>query len=99
MLNHLPWLLLGSQPGDSRSASGVSEQGLSAARGLARELPCAAEYLRIADCPAFLFHPHQSTPSSGTPWVWYAPTLNGHPDASHAWMFRRLLERSIAIAG
>lgn len=37
---------------------------------------------------------------SGRPWVWYAPTLGGqHPDATEAWMFDRLGERGIAIAG
>jgi hypothetical protein len=71
---------------------------LPSARALAREIPCRAELLEIAGRPAFLFFPEAPAPRPA-PWVWYAPTLDGHPDPSHVWMFRRFLERGIAIAG
>jgi len=72
---------------------------LTAARSLAGELPCEAAFLEVAARPAFLFRPRVSVPPSPLPWVWYAPTLDGHPDESHAWMFRQLLEQGIAVAG
>lgn len=33
------------------------------------------------------------------PWVWYAPTLPRHPDPSHTWYIKNLIEEGISIAG
>jgi hypothetical protein len=71
---------------------------LPSARALARDIPCRAEFLEVEGRPAFVFLPEAPAPRPA-PWVWYAPTLDGHPDPSHGWMFRRFLERGIAIAG
>ena len=38
-------------------------------------------------------------PAKGQPWVWYAPTLNRHPDPSHTWYFKQLLAKGISVAG
>jgi len=72
-------------------------RGLAAARKLAATLPCRMRVFAVDGRPAFLMEPKQAV--APTPWVWYAPTLNGHPDPSHAWMFRQWLEKGIAIAG
>lgn len=33
------------------------------------------------------------------PWVWYAPTIDGNPPASANWLFQKLIENGVAIAG
>ena len=72
-------------------------RGLTAARRLAAKLPCRLRVFRAAGREAFVMLPKQApTP---TPWVWYAPTMNGHPDPSHTWMFTRWLAKGIAVAG
>lgn len=44
--------------------------------------------------------PKEKPKSGPIPWVWYAPTLgNGLPGRHEAWMFNRLHEKGIAIAG
>jgi Prolyl oligopeptidase family len=40
-----------------------------------------------------------SRPSAGRPWVWFAPVLQGQPNVHHAFLFRSLLARGIAVAG
>ncbi len=48
----------------------------------------------------FVILPETSAGDGPMPWIWYAPTLIGqHPDESHAWMFRQLLDKGFAIAG
>ncbi|MBN1422578.1 MAG: prolyl oligopeptidase family serine peptidase [Planctomycetes bacterium] len=76
----------------------AAPNALPSARALARDLPCRAEFLEIEGRPAFLYLP-ETVRRRPIPWVWYAPTLPGHPDPSHAWMFRQFLARGIAIAG
>ncbi len=38
-------------------------------------------------------------PNRPVPWVWYAPTLPGLPEAREKWMFERFLAAGIAVAG
>jgi dipeptidyl aminopeptidase/acylaminoacyl peptidase len=38
-------------------------------------------------------------PAKGMPWVWYAPTLPRHPDRSHTWYIKQLLEKGVSVAG
>jgi len=33
------------------------------------------------------------------PWVWYAPTIGSHPNASNEWILRKLLERGFCVCG
>ncbi|MFN5559474.1 MAG: alpha/beta hydrolase family protein, partial [Opitutaceae bacterium] len=50
--------------------------------------------------PAFIIPAKAKARREGrTPWVWYAPTLRGLPDKEEQWLFTRLTEAGIAIAG
>ena len=63
-----------------------------------KRLPLKGEVFVIQDRPAFLILPEK--PKEGPiPWVWYAPTLRGLPGGEEKWMFERLLQAGIAIAG
>lgn len=54
----------------------------------------------LGESKGFLIQPTKSAADGSHPWVWYAPTFIGrHPDDSHNWMARRLLEAGFAIAG
>ena len=56
------------------------------------------EVFAVGDRKAFLRRP--ARPAGGGPWVWYAPTLFGNvPNQSNEWLFTRLLDRGIAVAG
>ena len=56
------------------------------------------EIFAVGDRKAFLRRP--ARPAAGGPWVWYAPTLFGNvPNQSNEWLFARLLDRGIAVAG
>jgi len=63
-------------------------------------LTCRGEFFHVQGCPAFLMLPATTDSDRKGPWVWYAPAFSGLlPDASHAWMFSRFLDKGIAIAG
>lgn len=54
----------------------------------------------LGESKGFLIQPTKPVADGSHPWVWYAPTFIGrHPDDSHKWMARRLLEAGFAIAG
>ena len=54
----------------------------------------------LNDRNAFLMEPEKPAYSEhGKPWVIYAPTLNGYPDAAETWMHQQLLNAGVAIAG
>jgi len=60
----------------------------------------------IPEIPYFRFHNHQAfilkptNAKSVIPWVWYAPTFAGRlPNQANYWLFERLLDNGIAIAG
>lgn len=49
--------------------------------------------------PAFVIEP-SAVVAHSRPWVWYAPTLGSTlPGEKEVWMFRRLLDSNVAIAG
>jgi pimeloyl-ACP methyl ester carboxylesterase len=63
-------------------------------------LPIAGETFLVDDLTAFVIPAKTTAPSEGrTPWVWDAPTLHGLPDQEEQWLFTRLTEAGIAIAG
>ena len=48
----------------------------------------------------FIILPAKDPADGARPWVWYAPTFIGaHPDPSHAWMARQLLDAGFSICG
>lgn len=53
----------------------------------------------VAGRPGFVLLPEASLRRIPQPWVFYAPTLRGLPDLHEQWLFTRLLESGIAIAG
>ncbi len=63
-------------------------------------LPIPGETFLVEGRTAFVIPAQSKVPSAGrTPWVWYAPTLRGLPDKEEQWLFTRLTEAGIAIAG
>ena len=66
-----------------------------------KDLPLPGEVFEVDGRTAFVILPaaenlHTNRP---TPWVWYAPTLPGLPEARERWMFERFLAAGIAVAG
>ncbi|MBI2422965.1 MAG: prolyl oligopeptidase family serine peptidase [Candidatus Hydrogenedentes bacterium] len=54
----------------------------------------------VDEARAFLLLPTQPAADGTKPWVWYAPTFIGqHPDPSHEWMARQLLDAGFALGG
>jgi len=61
------------------------------------KLPFPASVFELEGRQAFVMAPEQ--PAEGRPWVWYAPTLQNLPDASHTYYFEPLLKQGVAVAG
>ena len=66
-----------------------------------KKLPLNGESFQINGNDAFLILPKNNAwnKNSATPWIWYAPTLNGLPAVSEKWMFEHFLKAGVAIAG
>lgn len=62
-----------------------------------KQLPLPGESFLLNGHEAFVILP--ADVDADTPWVWYAPTLPRLPGSEEAWMFQRLLQAGIAIAG
>lgn len=63
-------------------------------------LPLPGEQFELDGCAAFVIEPEATADGGGPrPWVFYAPTLHRYPDRSERWMFERLLDAGITIAG
>lgn len=63
-------------------------------------LPIPGETFLVEGRTAFVIPAKSKAPNADrTPWVWYAPTLRGLPDKEEQWLFTRLTEAGIAIAG
>jgi hypothetical protein len=64
-------------------------------------LPLPGEVFEVEGRTAFVILPavENRRPNRPTPWVWYAPTLSGLPEARETWMFDRFLAAGIAVAG
>ena len=37
--------------------------------------------------------------AAGGPWLWYAPTIGGHPNANNGWLLKQLLDRGFSVCG
>lgn len=64
-----------------------------------KKLPVPGEVFAVEGCTAFLILPPEERRVTPTPWVLYAPTLPKYPRGEEAWMFERLLDHGVAIAG
>jgi hypothetical protein len=54
---------------------------------------------KVGDSTAFVIMPKVFDAKKPIPWVWYAPTFPGLPEARENWMFEKFLAAGIAIAG
>lgn len=64
-----------------------------------KKLPMPGQVFRVEGRTAFVIAPDKKSSDGATPWVWYAPTLNGLPGTEERWMFERFSKSGIAIAG
>lgn len=64
-----------------------------------KELILPGESFLIEGRPAFLLLPPPEKRTKPQPWVLYAPTLPGYPDAHEKWMHEHFLAAGIAVAG
>lgn len=65
-----------------------------------KSLPLSGEVFKLNGSDSFvILPPGPRDRASEIPWVWYAPTLPPYPGHEEKWMFERLLEAGIAIAG
>jgi hypothetical protein len=71
----------------------------SAADAPTKILPLPGEVFQVQDRVAFVIPPVFKAANQPTPWVWYAPTLQGLPGKEERWMFERFTKAGIAIAG
>jgi pimeloyl-ACP methyl ester carboxylesterase len=85
-------------PGRAGSTgSATAEQG----RKFQQSLPIPGEVFEVEGRTAFVILPSAGSRPANRPlpWVWYAPTLPGLPEARERWMFERFLAAGIAVAG
>jgi hypothetical protein len=64
-----------------------------------KALPIAGEVFSVKGHTAFLILPAHVAAGKQTPWVWYAPTLEGSPGPEEKWMFQKFLDAGMAVAG
>ena len=104
----LVWIVLAAGCPVIRAVDGppdrADEVGSAAAdqkRKPQKVLPLPGEVFEVEGCPAFVILPAAENRAANrpTPWVWYAPTLPGLPEARESWMFERFLAAGIAVAG
>lgn len=62
-------------------------------------LPLPGEAFELQSRVAFFIPPARRAANQPTPWVWYAPTLQGLPGNEERWMFERFTQAGIAVAG
>jgi dipeptidyl aminopeptidase/acylaminoacyl peptidase len=64
-----------------------------------KELILPGESFVVSGRPAFIFTPAEDKRRSPQPWIFYAPTLPGLPDAHEKWMHEQFLAAGVAVAG
>lgn len=62
-----------------------------------KSLPLTGEVFEIQGHTGFIILP--KNPHRKTPWVWYAPTLQGLPGTEEKWMFEQFTRAGVAVAG
>ncbi len=81
------------------AALGQDSKSEKAITKTSKALPLAGEVFSVKSHTAFLILPKQVAAEGKTPWVWYAPTLQGLPGKEEEWMFQKFLDADIAVAG
>jgi arylsulfatase A-like enzyme len=64
-----------------------------------KELILPGESFVVAGRPAFILTPAGDTKRTPQPWIFYAPTLPGYPDAHEKWMHEQFVAAGVAVAG
>ena len=64
-----------------------------------KNLPLPGEVFLVDGHTAFIIPAKTGSTSKEIPWVWYAPTLPNLPGKEEQWMFERLRDAGIAVAG
>lgn len=77
----------------------IAMVALPAAELTPKSLPLPGENFAVQNHAAFVIPPATSATTNLTPWVWYAPTLQGLPGSEEKWMFEKFTQAGIAIAG
>lgn len=77
----------------------LSALALRAADAPEKKLPMPGDVFRVGTNIAFVIPPSKAATNGATPWVWYAPTLQGLPSGSEKWMFEKFGAAGIAVAG
>ncbi len=53
----------------------------------------------VGRAKGFVIVPAKLPTDGSRPWVWYAPTIGGHPNASNEWVLKQLLDKGFTVAG
>jgi hypothetical protein len=85
-------LLTGFQP-TGRAEAALPEEFIR----LSQEKGLSLEIFQVNGSTGFIMDPQ--VPAPGKPWVWYAPVVARQPKGENLWMFERLLENGISVAG
>jgi alpha-beta hydrolase superfamily lysophospholipase len=64
-----------------------------------KKLILPGEAFLVQDRPAFIFWPPEKERRQPQPWILYAPTLAGYPDAHEKRMHEQFLAAGVAVAG
>jgi alpha-beta hydrolase superfamily lysophospholipase len=64
-----------------------------------KKLILPGEAFLVQDRPAFILWPPEKERRQPQPWILYAPTLAGYPDAHEKWMHQQFLAAGVAVAG
>ena len=57
------------------------------------------EDFQVAGCEAFIIHPTKPAANGTKPWIWYAPTIGGHPSNGNGWLLKQLLDQGFYVGG
>ena len=81
-------------------ACGVVSASAAVATTESQQFDARRVVFDVGEGKGFVIFPTKPAPDGSKPWVWYAPTFIGqHPDDSHTWMARQLLDSGFAICG
>jgi len=65
----------------------------------ATDAPLPRTVVMVGEHKGFIILPKKAAADGSKPWVWYAPTIGGHPNRTNEWAFRPLVDQGFAICG
>lgn len=75
----------------------LADRAISADDTLEASLP--RKVVMVGERKGFIILPKNPATDGSKPWVWYAPTIGGHPNRANEWAFRPLVEKGFAVCG